>query len=357
MLNTIPVMRGGNQNDNQIKNNIIEQMAKETEIEKGIRQIEERSQINEGIFYKDPNPNSFDNTNNTDIAKSFHNMEGKIFGKSGDKEEVKPKIEGFDLSEITKKYSGSKLPDNMFTNDKKLMISANEKLNKFIVVNEDGKDLGYFTIEHIIKYLSHPYEDKDTFVLPELDDATFQKAKELIKLLIFKLEYNKKNKASRIVVLDYNQSGFMSDIELLVKLNDMLYKYLENYLNNVLSKVHKSNRVNIEKNIKKLVYLLLNYTLKLISIISEKLKDTSDREALKKQLIRYSISLVYRISTFVQEQLQIFNDKNKSLKELMIYNIEIKEEIKDKLNKLLTNIQEQNKTKSNPKSTAKYYEI
>jgi hypothetical protein len=377
MLNTIPVMRGGNQNgnkdvnlnNNQIKNNIIEQMTKETDIERGIRQIEERSQITEGILQPDPNPNSFDSLGNTDIAKSFHSMEGKIFGNrlGTINKEKSPKVEGFDLSEITKKYSGSKLPDNMFDTNKKLMISANEKLNKFKVVNDDGQDVGYFTIDHIIKYLSHPYEDKDDKqVLHELDETAYQKAKELIKLLVFKLEYNKKNKSSRIVVLDYNQSGFMADVELLVKLNDMLYKYLENDLNNALAGIKKGSREKMEKNIKKLIYLLLNYTLKLISIISEKLKNNNKREELKKQLVRYSISLVYRISIFVQEQLQIFYDQNKSMKEIMTYNIEIKDEIKDKLNKLLITIQEQNtliskkqkhKLKENPMKTAKYYEV
>jgi hypothetical protein len=344
-------------------------MAKETDIEKGIRQIEERSQITECILHKDPNPNSFDSVGNTDIAKSFHSMENKIFGKTMNKEET-PKVkslEGFDLSEITKKYSGSpgsKLPDNMFDTNKKLMISANEQLNKFKVVNEDGQDVGYFTIEHIIKYLTHPYEDKDDKqVLHELDETAYQTAKDLIKLLIFKLEYNKKNKSSRIVILDYNQSGFMADVELLVKLNDMLYKYLENDLNNVLAGIKKESREKMEKNVKKLVYLLLNYTLKLISIISEKLKN-NNREELKKQLVRYSISLVYRISIFVQEQLEIFYTHNKNMKEVMVYNIEIKDEIKDKLNKLLTTIQEQNNLitkkkykKENSMKTAKYYEV
>jgi len=104
----------------------------------------------------------------------------------------------------------------------------------------------------------------------------------------------------------------------------------------------------MEKNIKKIVYLLLNYTLKLVSMISEKLKDPQagqDKEELKKELIKYSVSLVYRISTFVQEQLQIFNTHNKSIKDIMVYNIEIKDEIKDKLDKLITQLQEQNKKK------------
>ena len=109
MLNTIPVMKGGYQNgnqngslnDNQIKNNIIQQMTKETDIEKGIREIDEKSKLTDGSLFF--NQNTFEsqaNPINTDIAKSFHNMESKIFGKavnnSGD--EKSSKIDGFDLS-------------------------------------------------------------------------------------------------------------------------------------------------------------------------------------------------------------------------------------------------------------------
>lgn len=357
MLNTIPILKGGNQNDNN-NESIIKRMAKETAIEKGIREIEEKTagETDAGTFFTDP----IEKTHiNTDIAKSFHSMESKIFGKlnkSGDDETKK--IEGFDLSEITKKYSGTKSVD-VFSDNKKLMINANEKLNKFTVADKNGQELGYFTVDHIFKYVCQPYDEKGQ-VLNELDEKIYKRGKDLIKMLVFKVEYNKKDKASnRINILDYNRSGFMSDVELLVKLNEMLYKYNETEANTSLSGLDKIIRAKMEKNFKKLIYLLLNYTLKLIAVLSDKLKDTPNRDNLKKQLLKYSVSLVYRISTFVQEQLQIFNEHNKHMKELLVYNIEVKDEIKNKLDKLLKTIQANNEQpiKPNPLKTAKYYEI
>ena len=49
--------------------------------------------------------------------------------------------------------------------------------------------------------------------------------------------------------------------------------YIEQNLNNYLENIDKNNRIKIEKNIKKFNYLLMNYTLKLISLISEKIND------------------------------------------------------------------------------------
>jgi len=353
MLNTIPI---DSIKLNDKSESIIKKIANETIIDEGIRKIDEKSKIDDAIIMFQDKPEKNQNSQNLDLAKSFHSMESKIFGNIKGGNNKAEKIENFDLSEIMKKFPSEK---PIFENNKKIMISMNESLNKFIVNTDTGQQLGYFTLEHIIKYLSDSYDTKKQ-VLSELDDNIYYKGKALIKSLVFKLLYNKKSNYVSIIIIDYNTSGFMGDIELLVKLNDMLYKYLENDLNNVMSKVDKSNRIKIEKNIKKFVYLLLNYTLKLISLVSEKLKD-DDRESkkeLKHNLLKYSLSLVYRINTFVQEQLQIFNEQNKSIKELLKYNIEAKEDIKNKLNKLLLHLDEDKKDKEdkNPERTASYSE-
>lgn len=357
MLSTIPIKNQEMVGGDNIQHSIIKKMANETVIEEGIRNIEEKS----SVFHEDSlptNPIHTEINKKFDITKSFHNMESKIFSKLGHEnskilnDSKDQKISNFDLSEITKKYGG-KTP-NILGGNKKLMISMNENQNKFIVSDVDGTQIGYFTIEHIIKYLSDPFDTKNQ-VLTELDEKTYHKSKELIKSLICKMMFNKKNGYVSIIIIDHTQSGFMADIELLVKLNDMLYKYQEDELNNILSNVDKSARIKIEKNIKKFIYLLLNYTLKLIALISDKLKDTEDKKELKQNLIKYSASLVYRISTFVQGQLKIFDEQNKSIKQLLKYNLEMKEDIKDKIDKILEQMQEnQNR---NPLKTSKFSEI
>lgn len=320
MLNTSALKKN---NDNMNFKNIVN----ETIIDEGIRKIEETADNNNLQI------------NDNDIIKSFHSMEGKIFENIKQKninehENGSFKIDNFDLNEITKKYSDEEFIRSVFNNEKKLLVSVNEKLNKFSIFNENNNLIGYFTVHHIIKYLGDIYDTKQQF-LKEIDIVIFQKSKELIKALVFKLKYNKKNKYSDIIISDYTKSGFMSDIELLIKLNNQLHKYQLGEMQNDLSKVDINDRIKIEQNIKKFIFILLNYTLKLISIVSEQLKDDDDKKELRENLINYSIGIVYRINLFVQEQLKVINNQHKTIKESLEINIQIKNVLKEKLDVLI----------------------
>jgi len=344
MLNTSALKKNkiGSYEEHHNGNTNLKIMANETIIDEGIRRIEENADNN--------NPQINDN----DIIKSFHSMEGKIFEnikqKNLNEDEINPfKIDNFNLNEITKKYSDEEFIRSVFDNEKKLLVSVNEKLNKFSIFNENNNLIGYFTIHHIIKYLGDIYDTKQQF-LKEIDVVVYQKSKELIKALVFKLKYNKKNKYSDIIISDYTRSGFMSDIELLIKLNNQLHKYQLEELQNDLSKVDINNRIKMEQNIKKFIFILLNYTLKLISIVSEQLKDDDDRKELRNNLINYSIGIVYRINLFVQDQLKVINNQQKTIRESLETNIQIKNVIKEKLDVLIKYLSKQT-TPSKPITT------
>ena len=349
MLNTSALKKN---NDNTNFKNI----GNETIIDEGIRKIEETA--NNNLEFND-----------NDIIKSFHSMEGRIFDNintsnnsnknviDGNKVNINDiiganannannanpsfQIDNFNLNEITIKYSDEEFTRSIFDNEKKLLISVNEKLNKFSVFNEKHNLIGYFTIQTIAKYLCDIYDTKQQF-LKEIELQNFQKSKELIKVLIFKLKYNKKTKYSDIVISDYTKSGFMGDIELLVKLNNHLHKYQMENMQNDLANVDINNRIKMEQNIKKFIFILLNYTLKLISIISEELKNNDEKKELKMNLVNYSIGIVYRINLFVQEQLKVINNQNKSVKDTLESNIQIKHKLKEKLDILINEIQQQN---------------
>lgn len=342
MLNTSALKKN---NDNTNFKNI----GNETIIDEGIRKIEETADNNSLQI------------NDNEIIKSFHSMEGRIFENISNKnvngnvhgnihENASFKIDNFNLNEITKKYSDEEFTRSIFDNEKKLLVSISEKLNKFSIFDEKNNLIGCFTIQNIIKYLGDIYDTKQQF-LKENDSRNFQKAKELIKVLIFKLKYNKKNKYSDIVMSDYTKSGFMGDIELLIKLNNQLHKYQLENMQNDLSSVDINNRIKMEQNIKKFIFILLNYTLKLISIVSEELKNNDEKKELKANLVNYSIGIVYRINLFVQEQLKVINNQNKSVKESIDANTQIKYKLKEKLDTLISEIQYQNKImqKNGPK--------
>lgn len=283
---------------------------------------------------------------NNDIIKSFHSMETKIFSNVQNKleNEIKNdnnndtdndninaiKIDGFKFDEITKKYSDTEFTKNILDNNKKFLISIHKKHNKFSIFDENNRPIGHFTVFHIVKYLADIYDTKQQF-LKEIESTQLQKSKELIKKLIFKLKYNNKNKYTDIILLDYSTSGFMGDIDLLIKLNNQLHKYQTKQLYADLSNVDIENKIKIEQNIKKFIFILLNYTLQLISIVSSK----DNNKELKEKLVNYSIGIVYRINIFVQEQLKIINNQNKNIKESIDMNIELKKDLNDKLNILI----------------------
>jgi hypothetical protein len=323
MLNTIPIK---NKNNNNNHNNLImhqpseKTIAEETIIDEGIRKIEEKT-FNDNF---DQN-----NNNNKNIFSFDDNKENRD-------EEVKININGGDFG--LGKNQNEEVRANFMNDDKKIMVTINEKSRKISIFDEKGNQLGYFTIEHIIKYLGDIYDTKQQF-LKDIEPETFKQSKALIKKMIFKLNYNKKDKYADIILYDYTKSGFMGDVELLVKSNDLLFKYQAENMQTDLSKVDNHDRAKIEQNIRKFIFVLLNYTLRLISVISEKIKDNPDKKELKEQLLKYSININYKINLFVQEQLKIINNQNKVIKESLDMNLNIKKEIKNDLDKLIKKIQ------------------
>lgn len=293
---------------------------KESALQEGIRKIEEQT--------------------NEEVANSFHIKESQIFGsikEHQENKEDKSVINNFNFTDITKKYSESESYKKMMGDNNQLMITVNEKLNKISVYEKSGKLIGYFTLDHIIKYLADIYDTKKQF-MKDLDEKSYNNSKDLIKILIFKLKYNKEINYVDIVLLDFNHSGFMGDIELLIKLNNMLFLYLQNKMNNDLANVNNHNKEKMELNIKKFIFMLLNYTLKLISYTSDQIKEKENMTEIKKYLLEYSIDVVYKINLFVQEQLKIIDRQNKAIKTSLDMNLEIKNNIKSKLENMVKEI-------------------
>lgn len=219
----------------------------------------------------------------------------------------------------------------------KTMISFSESLKKFVIYNENKNPIGFFTLEHIVKYLGNIYDTERQF-MTDIDMETFKKSKQLIKLFLFKIDYCKKNKKSDIIIHDYTTSGLMGDVSLLIKLNNLLYLYQEHNLSNDLAHVDDNNKIKIEQNIKKFMYLLLIYTLKLCVIITEKIKDKDEK--LKSAIISYAITCSNRINLFVQEQLGVIYILDRELKKAYNTNMDIKIMLKKQLETITKEIVE-----------------
>lgn len=318
MLNTIPLK----------KNNIQPQhITDETILEEGIRKIEEKTNepFEENVLPKHVGGNIFD----------FSIKEKMIKEQINDNILIKNEMGNFNLNiPINKEKQILDIND-----EKQLMVSINEDLSKITVCDEKGQPLGFITVHHIAKYLGDIYDTKQQF-LTDLDKEVFNKSKTLIKKLIFKLNYNKKDKYADIMLLDHKKSGFMGDIELLIKLNNILDNYYKNRLQSDLAPVESHNKVKIEQNINKFTFLMINYSLGIISYISEMIKNdhSEQKNALKQQLLKYAIGLNYRLNLFVQTQLKFIHNQNKKIQESLDTNLKIKKVIMERLDSGIKNI-------------------
>ena len=202
------------------------------------------------------------------------------------------------------------------TLDESVLIDDTKE--KFIFFDGIKREIGFFTVNHLVKYLSVQYDTQNQFkpfnTMNSEEEKEYITAKAIIKKYIFRLDYNKEIGYTEIHIFDYIESGFMGNIDLLLALNNMIDNYNSVRLKNDLDSVEKESKIKIEHNIKKFTFLLLNYTLKLISKSSEQFPV---EKLLMENLIRYSIGLVYKINIFVQEQLKIIHDQNIHIEDII----------------------------------------
>lgn len=232
------------------------------------------------------------------------------------------------INNINKPFTTEPMPSD------KIMIGFSKSSPKITIYDENKNVRGAITLSFIVKYLANVY-DVDRQFMQDIDIEVYRASKCMIKAFIFKIDYNKKSKKSDIIILDYTQSGLMGDIKLLCHLNDLLCEYQDKQMQNDLSNItNNHNKIKIEQNIKKFIYLLLNYTIKLIFVISEKIKDKKDMCEVKNALLKYAIKCSHRINLFVQEQLSVIYICDKEIKKAYVTNMDIKNVIKKRLEDL-----------------------
>jgi hypothetical protein len=160
----------------------------------------------------------------------------------------------------------------------------------------------------------------------------------IIKKFFCTVNYNRDKDINIIILRTYYESPFMGDIEMLMKINNYLESYEKNKLEDDLKYVDEKIRPKMRLNVKMLIYKLLNYTLKLISVISSTIKNATDKDDLKQQLLKYSIGLVYRITQYIQDQMIVINKREMEIKSMLGLNNKLKQLLNLKMDKLLEEI-------------------
>lgn len=215
--------------------------------------------------------------------------------------------------------------------DNNIYVTFNSPENKFVFYNNSNEQVGYFTIEHLVKYAAKQYDPKNQF-LGNLDEKEFDEAVNILKQYLINIKFTKKGDVSKITILDYHQSPFICNLEMMIRLNNSLWRFEQDTLNNELAYVDQNYRHNIEKNVKLMIYLLLNYTLQLIAIVSEEVGP--EKDALKRQLLKYSVTVVARITNFVQDQMVKLTKMSEKNIELLIQTKQLQETVDKKIEKL-----------------------
>ena len=132
-------------------------------------------------------------------------------------------------------------------------LSAKITNNIIKLVDENMNDIGSITIESIFKYIASPYNTKNEFI-KELSHEEYEKQKALIKLFLFKLVYNKSNEYVDVELMDFSNSGIMSNLELLIRLNDCIYDFYQTKFQSLLHVFDNNTRDKIVMLTNKFIY-------------------------------------------------------------------------------------------------------
>lgn len=182
--------------------------------------------------------------------------------------------------------------------EKKISIKFIQKEQKFIVYKEENL-LGLFTMLGIIKYITSDISTKF------LESVEYNQNKEFIEKY-----FCKKSDDGKIALSGYLDSPIMGNIEVVMKIYAELIKIENNLIQYEINKLENiEERKNITARIKDLFYLILNHSLKLITNISDVIKNDKEKGELKITLIKYSIFITNKINDLLCEKINDCKDE------------------------------------------------
>lgn len=234
------------------------------------------------------------------------------------------------IDALTNEINIDMINDKLSTMTHDFMVSCVD--DKFIFYESINKTLyGSFSIDQLIKYIGSQQ-------LKEFNDATTDIgfSESIIKKFIGDVSVDPDTDKIIINLKSPLESPLMGNINILININNKIFFYENNKLDNDLGKINDpTDRKKIKRIIKQFIYALLTHTLKVISTISNEIKDKNKPE-LKNNLLKYSVGITYRLSAFVKDhidsQMMTVDKLNNNLEKL----IKIRQSIDDKLKKYNT---------------------
>jgi len=220
-------------------------------------------------------------------------------------------------------------PAYVLTNENfEVMVNFDKPTQTFNFYNTKKEQLGSLNggmlFDHIVKCVepNSPYESC-----------------EIVKKFIVKDVVKGKDKD--VILYDYNNSPFMGDIELLIRLNNQLDL---NKLSGSLNAVSAERRDEVNSIAKLTVYKLLNHTLKMISIASDRLVQKGGKSELKDTLLNYSVNTVYKITEFVKDEIETLKNKNQKIEKTLDLCKDVRTTLNGKMDTAISQIKKQNES-------------
>lgn len=222
-----------------------------------------------------------DRGNKSESKKSEHKLEYKEYKSEQKQENSKEPV----INVINYTHN----------NENSVIINFDQEDYSFKVYSIDKTFLGTFSSKDLIKFITNKIYPN--FFINIGSDLTFPLIKKYICDVLFE------NDVFKIKLLNYLESPFMANIEMVIKLyqgivkiNDIIRLELEK-----IQDVQLKSQVN--KILKQLSYVILNYSLRFISQISSAIKDDMSKTELKNSLMRQSIMIVYKLNTFMRDEI------------------------------------------------------
>lgn len=207
-------------------------------------------------------------------------------------------------------------------NEKALIIEFNDAEYKFIIYNKNKNLLGSFTINQLIKYVGSK------------TDLTFLQAIDMgnsnIIIESYVCKYDTTNK---LILVNHIQSPFMGNIEMLMKLYNGVHKFIEGNITTIGE--------NIINKLKEFEYMILVDALKLISTISDVIKNDATKQTIKEHLAKYNVFITYKISVYTKEIIEKQQKTTDKIQNEITQLFSIKTDIDKKIENLLIKMQEQ----------------
>jgi len=216
------------------------------------------------------------------------------------------------------------------TNQTKILVKFDKYNQRFYLYSSYNKEIGSFNVDEFIKTFCDQLDVRDHF-LQHVNPYKFKQSRILIKNFIGQISFDDKD--IKIKLLDHHQSPFMRDLQLLINLNNCLHKFEKGRMVRELMKVDEKYRVRIKKTLYKLINVLLNHTLHIISLVSQETKTLKKRN-INHNLLDYSIGIIYRIGRYSLDEIERLKSERNRAEAILNTSNKIKETILSKLEKL-----------------------